>query len=51
VLFIAFGALLLLERTVGRSGWPPVSGAAPAGYAGTTSTWTTGQGETRKDGR
>ena len=44
VLLVAFGALLLLERTMGRNGWYPPVGVAGAG-------WTKPEGESRKDGR
>ncbi len=43
VLLIAFGALLILERTVGRNTWYPVN--APVGVSPTPSV------ETRKDGQ
>lgn len=42
VLLIAFGALLILERTVGRNTWYPVGGPMPAN---------TPAPETRKDGQ
>jgi hypothetical protein len=43
VLLIAFGALLILERTVGRNTWYPVN--APVGVGPTPSA------EARKDGQ
>lgn len=50
VLFIAFGALLVLERTVGRGGW-----YAPVGIAGAADygrpNWTAGQTGPQKDGK
>jgi hypothetical protein len=54
VLFIAFGALLLIERTVGRGGWYPAgvnATAASAGYV--SSAWTSGAppDSGRKDGQ
>jgi len=43
ILLIAFGAMLILERTVGRNTWYPVN--APAGVAPTPTP------DTRKDGQ
>jgi hypothetical protein len=56
VLFIAWGALLVMERSMGRSNWYPPAGvpaaaanSSPTGYQ--RATWTASESETRKDGQ
>lgn len=50
VLFIALGALLVLERTVGRGGlYPPVGMAGATDY--NRANWTAGQTAPQKDGK
>jgi hypothetical protein len=56
VLFIAFGALLVLERSMGSNAWHPPANVPPAaGSPGSATypraTWTAGENETRKDGQ
>ncbi|HEY5381536.1 MAG TPA: hypothetical protein VIJ65_04735 [Acidobacteriaceae bacterium] len=55
VLFIAYGALLVLERSMGSNTWYPPVSVPPAGSAGSATApraaWTAGENETRKDGQ
>jgi hypothetical protein len=50
-LLIAFGALLLLERSLGQRTWYPAAGVTARGAADTSRAAWTSEGEPRKDGR